>query len=160
MVEFCSAGDEPFAIADPTDAYRQNGALRVRHGVKLVDRRARLVQDELTFRAPSELWWFMHTRAEIDVAPGGLAATLSQNCKHVQVFLLARSKGAKLVAMDAVHLASSPGPTAGERGAEGARKLAIVMEDVTELRLAIALVPRDGGDAPVWQIVPLSAWSA
>jgi hypothetical protein len=45
--------------------------------------------------------------------------------------------------MDAVRLPASPGPTPGERGAEGTRKLAIVMEDVTKIRLIVALVPGD-----------------
>jgi hypothetical protein len=78
MTEFCGQVDDPFAIADLTDAYRQNGARRVRRGIKLVDRRALLVQDELTLDFPSEVWWFVHTRAAIDVAPDGLTATLRQ----------------------------------------------------------------------------------
>jgi hypothetical protein len=160
MVDFCGDSPDPFAVADLSDAYRQNGALRVRRGVKLVGRRSLLVQDELTLDAPSTVWWFLHTKASIDIASDGTTATLRQNDRQVLVYMLDAPSGAKLVAMGAKHLASSPGPTAGERGAEGYRKLALKLENVTSLRLAIALDPEGEQDAQTWQITPLSTWSA
>ena len=158
MVEFSAGGDNPFAIADLTDAYKQNGALRVRRGVKLIDRSALLVCDELTLKEPSEVWWFMHTRAEVAVAADGLGATLSQEGRQIEVVLLDAPDGAKLVAMDADRLPSSPGPTPGELGAEGYHKLAIKVEKVMEARLAVALVPQ-GGKEVERQVAPLSTWS-
>jgi hypothetical protein len=160
MIGFSGDGDDPFAIADLTDAYRQNGAHQVRRGVKLIGRSALLVQDELTLDTPSEVWWFLHTRADIVVAADGLAATLSQGGKQVRVSLLDAPIGAQLTAMDAVHLASSPGPTPGERGAEGYRKLAVKMGSVTSARLAVALVPQGSPEVQTLAIVPLDAWSA
>jgi len=158
MVDFSSAGSDPFAIADLTDAYKQNGALRVRRGVKLVGRKTLLVCDELTLENPSEVWWFMHTQAEIAVAADGCSATLSQEGKQVEVTLLDAPDGAKLIAMDAERLPSSPGPTPGELGAEEYRKLAVKMEGVTDMRLAVALVP-EGGQGVEKTVASLTSWN-
>jgi hypothetical protein len=160
MIEFSGGGEHPFAVADLSDAYRQNGALRVRRGVKLVSRRALLVQDELTLKAPSTVWWFLHTQADIAVAVDGARATLSQGGKAITVSLLDAPDGARLIEMAARHLPSSPGPTPGERGAEGYRKLVVKLENVTSARLAVALVPQGGPDARDWPLLPLCAWSA
>lgn len=92
--------------------------------------------------------------------PGGRSATLSQRGKQVQVLLLDGPEDAELVAMDAAHLRSSPGPVAGERGAEGVRKLAIKLQGISKVRLVVALVPRDEAEMPPWKIVPLACWSA
>lgn len=90
MVEFSGGGDHPFAIADLTDAYKQNGALGVRRGVQLIDRRTLLICDELSLAHPSEVWWFMHTRADVilagggDQQPCGRAASRSRLCSSMR----------------------------------------------------------------------------
>jgi hypothetical protein len=158
MIEYSGVGDHPFAIADLTDAYKQNGALSVRRGVKLVDRCALLICDELQLEYPSEVWWFMHTQADIVIAANGRAATLRQGGKQVEVCLLTAPEGAQFIVMDAERLASSPGPTPGELGAQGYRKLAIKMEGVTDIHLAVALTPEDGPVVTHSQVSRLSSW--
>ena len=158
MVEFSGADDHPFAIADLTDAYKQNGALRVRRGVKLVDRSSLLVCDELQLECPSEVWWFMHTQADIELAEDGRAATLRQGGKQIEVSLLSAPEGVRLSVMEAARLPSSPGPTPGERGAKGYRKLAIHMEDVTDAYVAVALVPEGGPTVFPSQVTRLGSW--
>ena len=160
MIDFSDADDHPFAIADLTDAYKQNGALRVRRGIKLLGRSALMISDELVLEGPSEVWWFLHTEADIAVAANGCAATLSQGGKQVQVSLLDAPDGAELIVMDAERLASSPGPTPGELGAQGYRKLAVKMEGVTDVSLAVALIPEGGQAVQNAHISPLSSWGA
>ena len=159
MIDFSAGGDHPFAVADLTDAYKQNGALRVRRGVKLLDRSALLICDELTLESRSEVWWFMHTEAEVAVAADGCSATLRRGGEQVEAVLLNAPDGAELIAMAAERLPSSPGPTPGELGAKEYRKLAIKMEGVTDVRLAVALVP-EGGQAVEKPVSPLSSWSS
>jgi len=158
MVDFSNTGSDPYAIADMTDAYKQNGALKVRRGVKLIDRKTLLVQDELVLDNPSEVWWFMHTQAEITVAPDGQTAIFSQNGKQMEVHMIEAPEESKFIVMPAERLPESPGPTPGERGANGYRKLAIRMVGVTDVRLAIALVPQSDPVVQVSRTIPLSEW--
>jgi hypothetical protein len=158
IIDFSGADNHPFAIADLTDAYKQNGALRVRRGIKLVDRCALLVCDELSLEYPSEVWWFMHTQADITLAPDGHKAILQQKGKQVEVSLLAAPEQVNFIVMDAERLPSSPGPTPGERGAKGYRKLAVRMECVTDVQLAVSLVPEGGQFVDQGQVSGLSSW--
>lgn len=159
MVDFSGEGEHPFAIADLTDAYKQNGALKVRRGVQLVNRSALLICDELRLEAPSEVWWFMHTQADVVVAIDGRSATLRQAGKQVEVSLLDAPESAKFTLMPAERLASSPGPTPQELGAEEYHKLAIKLEGVTAFRLAVALVP-EGGTVVTPAQASLSSWGS
>lgn len=158
MIEFSGGGDHPFAIADLTDAYKQNGALKVRRGVKLVERGALLVCDELSLEHLSEVWWFMHTQADVVIAADGCSATLQHGEKRMTVSLLAAPEAAKLTVMDAERLPTSPGPTPGERGAQGYRKLAITVKGMTEIHLAVALVPEGGPVVTHAHVSRLSSW--
>jgi hypothetical protein len=126
--------------------------------VKFIDRRVLLVCDELTLAAPSEVWWFMHTQADVILADDGRSATLRQGGKQVEVSLLDAPQGARLSVMDAERLPSSPESTPGERGAQGYRKLAVNMASITEARLAVAIVPEGGPRLSPSFLSPLSSW--
>lgn len=158
MIDFSSTGSDPYAIADLTDAYKQNGALKVKRGVKLIDRTTLLVQDEFVLDNPSEVWWFMHTQADITVAPDGQTAMFSQNGKQMEIHMLEAPEESKFIVMSAERLPESPRPTPGERGANGYRKLAIRMVGVTDVSLAIALIPITGMAVQVPRFIPLSQW--
>ena len=47
--------------ADLTKAYK---AQTVERGIAMLDRRAVLIQDEVTSTNPTEVWWFLHTAAD------------------------------------------------------------------------------------------------
>jgi hypothetical protein len=158
--EFSGGSDHPFAIADLTDAYKQNGAFRVRRGVKLVDRRALLICDELALSYPSEVWWFMHTQADVVLADDGRSATLRRGGRQVSVSLLDAPDGAKLSVMAAERLPSSPESTPGERGAQGHSKLVVNLASITEARFAVAIIPEGGPRISRSDLSPLSAWSS
>jgi hypothetical protein len=160
IVEFSGGSDHPFAIADLTDAYKQNGAFRVRRGVKLVDRRALLICDELALSYPSEVWWFMHTQADVVLADDGRSATLRRGGRQVSVSLLDAPDGAKLSVMAAERLPSSPESTPGERGAQGHSKLVVNLASITEARFAVAIIPEGGPRISRSDLSPLSAWSS
>jgi len=143
MVAFEPGGDSPFAIADLSDAYRPSGARSVRRGVSLVGRRALIIRDEVTLIGPGEVWWFLHTVADITIAADGRSATLAQGGESVTVLLLTAPAEARLDAVEAIRLPSSPDPIPGESGGAGYRKLAIHIRAEAPLDLAVALMPDD-----------------
>lgn len=159
--KFASSPQESFAVADLTQAYAKN-VVKAERGIRLLDhRRQLLIQDEVQAKSPSDVWWFMHTATQMEqIAPDGQWAMLNSNGKRLWARILSPSQ-AKFVVMDAVPLPTSPNPE-GQNSNAGIRKLAIHLEDVQDLRLAVLMVPlREGESPPVElpQVMPLSEWN-
>lgn len=162
IVQFEQGPTETFSVADLTDAYAHRGVTNWQRGIKLFDhRRQVLVQDELQANAPVDAWWFMHTRAEIDIAVDGKSAILSQGGEKLLARIVSPSSGVSFLAMDAAPLWSSPQPE-GQTVNQGVRKLAISIEQTSLLQLAVLFTPLLGDeepDGPLPAIVPLQNWS-
>ncbi|MFD0867686.1 Ig-like domain-containing protein [Paenibacillus residui] len=148
-----------FAITDMTPAYRDQ-AVSVRRGTALLDhRRQFLVQDEVENKVPSELYWFMHTRANIDIDDTGTSAVLSYGDKRLLVKILSPGE-AKFSVMPAEPLPTSPNPS-GQNPNIGVRKLAIHMEGVLNTTISVWMVPLMPGEPLPQQapaVVPLDQW--
>ena len=159
ITRFESDGERAFAIADLTPAYAAE-ARRVGRGIALLDGRSRvLVQDEVEADAPAELWWFMHTEADVQLDSSGQSALLTQDGKRLRATLLA-PEAARFTVMDARPLPASPDPEGQSRN-EGVRKLAVRLEGVTDERIAVLLEPvREGTTAPDVRpdVRPLAEW--
>jgi heparinase II/III-like protein/uncharacterized protein DUF4962 len=158
IFRFQTAPQKAFAIADLTPAYARN-ARKVQRGIALLNRREVLLQDELQAEKPAEVWWFLHTPALAQLSDGGATATLTQGDQRLWVHLLS-PPGATFTIMDARPLASSPHPE-GQAQNEGIRKLAIHLTGVTNLRLAVLLVPLRAGEEPpvhLPEVTPLGNW--
>lgn len=163
ITAFDSKPQGAFAIADMLPAYSRN-ADAAKRGVLFADRKRLIVQDEIKTKAPSTVWWFMHTKASVQIAEDGASALLTQNGKRLAVKLAfpqdASVPKAKFQAMDAKPLPESPNPQ-GQTANNGIRKLAVKLEGVTDVRMAVELIPLAQGDAvPVsgQPYVPLSEW--
>ena len=158
ITRFESKPDRAFAIADLTRACKGQ-ADRAERGLALLNRRQVLVQDEIQTHAPAEVWWFLHTPAEVTLTREGRVATLSLAGKELEAQILSPEPG-RFTVMDAGPLSSSPAPK-GQNQNKGVRKLAIQMKGVTDLRLAVLLAPRLEGQAPAPSqpsVKPLSQW--
>ncbi len=147
-----------FAIADLTAAWKRQ-ADKVQRGLALIDRRNVLVQDEIQTPAPAAVGWFLHTPAAVTLNDEGRSATLSLGGKSLEARILAPGT-ARFTVMEGRPLPSSPAP---ERQAQnkGVRKLAIQLQGVTDLRLAVLLVPHPEGAtqaAPPPPVKPLAQW--
>ena len=128
-----------------TDLYRKDAGEMLR-GMKLsADRRELVVQDEMKLKRPSELYWFMHTEADVEIVENGRAAILSQLDKRLYVELAEGPAGARFSVMDAAPLATSPNPD-GQSSNEGMRKLTIHLEHVQDVRLSVRMVPLYASD--------------
>ena len=113
-------------------------------GLALLNRNQVLVQDEVRSDKPADVWWFLHTPAQVKVSDDGATATLIQGEKKLSARLLSPAK-AKFTVMDAQPLASSPKPE-GQNKNEGVRKLAVHLEGVSDLRLVVVLAPLREGE--------------
>ena len=73
---------------DMTDAYRMNGAVLVKRAFSLDTATGALtVSDTVRCLVKSDIYGFMHTRAEIEVAPDGRSAVLTKNGRQVSAAL-------------------------------------------------------------------------
>ncbi|KRE86493.1 hypothetical protein ASG89_10815 [Paenibacillus sp. Soil766] len=92
IIAYDSKPEGGYAIVDMTSAYKDDVVYAKRGMMMGQYRSSILLQDELQLKAPSDLYWFMHTEApEITVAPDGKSAILKQNGKRLYAELLSPS---------------------------------------------------------------------
>ena len=88
FTDFTETGDGVISTLDMTDAYRMNGAIKVTRDFGLYNNSTSLkITDNVRCVIPSEVYWFMHTKADIDVAPDGKTAILTINGKQMKATL-------------------------------------------------------------------------
>ena len=152
-----------FAIADMTEAYAKN-AKQAKRGIMLGNNRSMMiVQDEIKTHKPSDIWWFMHTQANIAIGEDGQTAILTQNGQKLwaQIITPDGSKDAKFTVMEAKPFEGEPNP-AGQKEIVGIQKLAIHLEKAEEMNLAVALIPLQYQQEEPTMIptyIPLEQWS-
>lgn len=137
-------GDGSASVVDLTPAY--GGANKVRRGFRLLNgRHDVIVQDEISLKAASTVWWFMHFDSDISwvIAADGTSATLTQGNERLWCKIL--SGGGRFTVQYATPFASSPKP-AGQNENNGFRKLSIQLTGVTSTQLTVYLKPLASGD--------------
>jgi hypothetical protein len=155
ITRFSAAPGGSFAVADLTPAYAST-ASSVQRGVALRGRDV-VVQDEIRTQKPGEIWWFLHTGA--DVKCEGAKATLTKNGASLTATILS-PPGATFAVMPAEPLPSSPHPSKQQvkhTSVTHPQKLAVHLENVSEVRLVVLLSPGDG-PAKALAVVPLGEW--
>lgn len=75
------------ALLDMTDAYRMNGASKVTREFELYNNSCLKITDKIKCIVPSEIYWFMHTKADIEIADNGKTAILTINGKQMKAVL-------------------------------------------------------------------------
>lgn len=152
---FHASPGDAFAIVNLNAAYAGR-AQGVQRGIRLLGRDL-LVQDEVQTGAPAELWWFMHTGAEVKCH--GATATLMQNGQRLTATLLSPA-GAAFEVLPTEPLATSPHPKRQQekRGkVKQPKKLAIHLRAAASPRIAVLLSP--GGQPNTHaDITPLTEW--
>lgn len=139
--------DAVYGIADLSDAY----GVSVERGVGLFYGRSELeIRDEIVADG-ADVWWFMHTEAEVDLE--GRTAFLQLDGEDVTA-ALAEPTGATFEVMDATPLPASPHPN-GEASVEGVRKLAVHCSDVTQTAIDVRVGPEATLDR---EPMALSSW--
>ena len=75
------------ALLDMTDAYRMNGATKVIREFELYKNSCLEITDTIKCLIPSEIYWFMHTKADIEISEDGKSAILNINGKQMKATL-------------------------------------------------------------------------
>ncbi len=153
-------------VVDLTSAYENHGAGQVQRAIELAGRSLRIA-DRVRLDEPGDVWWFLHTRAEVAIADDQRSARLSLDGRTLQVSV-EQPAAARWRFMDAAALQTSPSP-AGQNPNNGAAlanaamggitrvgqvpqwgpadpakaigKLALYLRDVTDVRITVTLEP-------------------
>ncbi len=160
IVKFEAKPRGAFSIVDMTPAYASRGATDVKRGVMLGDyRRHVIVQDEIRTENPSELFWFVHTRADVEIHFDARSATLMKNGKELLAQILSPADAAFEV-VDARPLPSSPNPPQANRNEEF-RKLQINLSGIEDVTLSVMFVPLvddEPGEIVLPEVSALNDW--
>jgi hypothetical protein len=147
IIKFESTPERSFGVMDLTAAYA--GAESILRGISLQHGTAWdtvTVQDEVTLTKPGDVWWFMHTTADIKVEESGKRATLTAGRARLDVELvLPRGPDVKFEVMDAAPLPGSPHPPK-QAANEKVKKLAIHLTNVSNAWISVRMKPA-GEDA-------------
>ena len=135
ITTFNDVPDHATAVLDLTDVYA-NDATHAQRTFEIIDQNHVVITDDIKAKSPSELWWFMHTRASIKL--DGKTALLTRRGKHLKAEILSPSN-AIFTVLDATPLPTSPNPKQADN--TGRRKLAIHFTDVTNLQIKVKLTP-------------------
>lgn len=141
-----------YTILDMTSAYKDTNS--VKRGIILSnDRSVVTIRDELDLGANSELYWFAHTKADIEVSEDGKSATLTIGNKQLYA-QLASDTDATFSVMDALPLSTSP-QHSGQNKNSGVRKLTIHANGVKNGYIQVSFIPvLIYGDKPNTEILP------
>ena len=138
---------ESYAVADLTSAYYPK--------VKHIDRTVSLnkkdkqltIQDRVEAKIPVDLWWFMHTEANIQLGRDRHSAILQHEDKRLWIGFCSSQSNSVFSVMDADPLLTSPDPRNQDQN-DGIHKLAIRLNSIEKERLSTVIVPLYEGEAP------------
>lgn len=155
------SGNEAYAITDLTEAYAPSGANKVVRGMKMIkDKECVIIQDEISLDSPGEIYWFAHSRGQIDVASDGKSAIVTVGSERLWVKLL--SEEGQFTVMKAEPLPTSknvPGASANN----DFRKLSVHLTNTKDTTISVAFIPLKNGEAaPSWtpSVTSISEWSS
>ena len=148
-----------FAVLNLTDAY--SGAEEYRRGYKMDNnRRSFTVRDEITLVSPnSEVYWFMHMPAGVEVSYTDYGALLTQNGKQMKLEFTANAADFELGDMPAEPLETSPA-VEGAADNSNFKKLYAKMKATGNLTIQMRITPANepAGDT-MMEDIPIADWS-
>lgn len=130
-----------YQVLDLSSAYTSTANEVIRGYMLTADRRTAVIRDEFELKGESEAYWFMHTKADIEIVSND-TAILTQNGKRMQFKLICEGADAELSVMDAEPLPSSP-TVAGQTANTGIRKIAVRMVGSGDVALSVRMTPAD-----------------
>ena len=133
---FTDTGDGGKARLNMTDAYRMNGATKVTREFELYDNYTSLkITDTVKCIMKSDIYWFMHTKADIDIAEDGKSAILTINGKKLKATL---TEDGKFSVMEAESL---KGKYEYDEEYKDVKKLTVKLESVKSAKIVVKLEP-------------------
>lgn len=114
----------------------------------LPGRRSAAVHDSIRLSGPADVWWYLHTSADIAVAPDGRSAVLRRDGRALRADLTGSPDPRFLDALARPHWAS-PDPAEQAPTPDSVRKLAVRLRGVTEATIEVTFTPvEDTGRPP------------
>ncbi len=140
MEKFSSEAQGAYAIGNLDDAHRDDiGVISHRRGAKLDDmRRVATIQDEIRLSKPADMYWFAHTRAEIEISEDGKSAILTRQGKKLLAKII-NGEGATFSVMPAAPFPQSP-QNPNQAKNVGVSKLTIHIPEVQNIDLCVSFV--------------------
>lgn len=162
--EYCAVSDYAegeggaYGVYDMTSLYRDVNS--VKRGFYIDENYSVLtVRDEIDVQVNSEVWWFMHTMADIEILDKN-TALLSMDGKSLTVQIDTNCPEYELSAMDAVPLDSAPAINVNGKTNDpnnGIRKIAIRMQGKGKWDLTVRMSTNGGGEIDT---TPIDKWVA
>lgn len=160
LITAFSGGNEAYAVSDLTAAYEPSGAKSAVRGLKMIkDKECVIIQDEISLNAPGDIYWFAHTKGQIEVANDGRSAVVTVDSEKLWVGIM--SDGGKFTAMNAEPLPTSP-VVANLTDNSEYRKLAIHLTNTKDTTISVACIPLKKGETkPSWtpSVKAISEWT-
>ncbi|MBP3337096.1 MAG: heparinase II/III family protein [Clostridia bacterium] len=158
VTDFAEGEGGAYGVYDMTSLYRDVNS--VKRGFYIDENYSRLtVRDEIDVAIDSEVWWFMHTMADIEILDKN-TAILSMDGKTLTVQVKTDCPEFELSQMDAVPLDSAPAINVNGKTNDpnnGIRKLAIRMKGKGAWNLTVRMSTNGGGE--IFD-KPISEWTA
>lgn len=115
--------EKGFAVIDMTELYKD--AISIKRGIKLLHgQNTIIVQDEISYKKECDLYWFAHTRAEIEIIDKKIAK-LRKDGKEIYAILKTQSGKGEWSVREAKRFECSPKPIEPDSENEGIKKLCI-----------------------------------
>ena len=153
---------DSFAVMDLKDVWKSY-VNEYQRGVRLTDERnVFIVQDEYKLKPNvDELWWFMHTEADIELSEDKRSATLTKDNIQLEVHILTDTPGEFLI-MDPVPFEGSPNAELKNQSViKDIKRLSFRFDNVEDGTFAVAFIPKRIGMPSLYELpelVPLDEW--
>lgn len=136
FTSFEANDDGGSALLDMTDAYRMSGCVKAERGFELYNGRTSLkITDNVKCLVKSDIYWFMHTKAAIEISEDGKTAILTINGKQMKASLLADGEFSVMAA------ASLKGKYEYDSDYSDLSKLTVHLENVKSAQIIVTLEP-------------------
>lgn len=146
-----------FQVMDLTDAYRNKVNSATRGFMLCDDRRTFIVQDEIELKQESDLYFFVHTNADINIVDNN-TVIFTQNGQQMQI-KLDSNVATELSVMDAQPLETSPVP-ATQSSNTGTRKLTVKIHSDGEVKLSMRFAMlNEYAASQDYTMTDISSWS-
>lgn len=148
------------SIYNLDDCYSENTTSMKRGFYFGDDRNTLTVQDEFTLKkSGSDVYWFMHTKADIEVAEDGKSAILTQNGQKLKIEFASNLTQWHIEARDAVPMETTP-ERPGQYENTGVTKVTLVGKGSRDCYITAKLIPvEERVTYPAVSYVPISQWT-
>ena len=123
------------------------------------DKECVIIQDEISLKAPGDIYWFAHTKGQINVAENGRSAVVTVGSEKMWVGII--SDAGKFTVMNAEPLPTSP-VVPDQADNSDYRKLSVHLTNTKNTTISVACIPLKQSEIqPSWtpSLKTISEWS-